>query len=281
MNNTFDIKRFGYVIRKDLIENWKRYMLLFLTMLGLMALVITFQTLGHYSDYRNADNHLSLNRDLLIYLSFMFFGFGAWFASTFSAPMNRKLKRLSYLISPASQLEKYLVRWILTTIGFILAFFATLWLADILRVAISSVVYSEIDFHFIDITKLVSPNENANYREYLVPKEVFTIVLSIYFLLQSIFLLGSTFWEKASFIKTFTAVAAIIAAFLLICRWAILLFYGGLEGYSNVFSSFELNETYSVTQATIFAAIVISAFTITFWVLAFFRLKESEIIKRL
>ena len=280
MNNTFDIRRFGLVIRKDLIENGKRFMLLFLTMLGLIALAITFTTLNYYNG-RNSDDYLLLNRDLLILLSLMFFGFGIWFASTFSTPMNSKLKRLSYLVSPSSNLEKFLTRWILTTIGFLLAFFATIWLADILRVAICSVAYSEIDFHFIDITKLVSPNENANYREYLVPKEVFTIVLSIYFLLQSIFLLGSTFWEKASFIKTFTAVAAIITAFLLICRWAILLFYGDLDGYSNVFSSFELNETYTEMQATIFATIVISAFTITFWVLAFFRLKESEIIKRL
>ena len=281
MNNTFDIKRFGLVFRKDLIENGKRYTLLFLTMFGLMALVITFQTLNYYAIERNVGDHLSLNRILLIYLSFMFLGFGVWFASTFSTPMNRKLKRLSYLISPASNLEKYLVRWIITTIGFILAFFAAMWIADVLRVTISSVFYPDVDIRFIDISKLVSPDARTHGNEYVVPKEVFTILISLYFLLQSIFLLGSTFWEKATFVKTFTAVAAIVTAFILICRGAILFFYGSLIGFGKVLDSFQLDQTFTTDQAITFAAIVISAFTLTFWILAYFRLKESEIIKRL
>ena len=278
MNNTFNIKRFGFTFRKDLIENGKQYVLLLLTMFGLMALVITFQTLNHYAISKNADNHLSLNRILLIYLSFMFLGFGTWFASTFSSPMNHKLKRLSYLISPASNLEKYLVRWIITTIGFIFAFFATMWFADALRVAIGSVVYPDLDIRFIDITQLFAPDgRNTGISYVVVPKEVFTILLSIYFLLQSIFLLGSTFWEKATFLKTFTAVAAIVAAFILICRWAILFFYGSLIGFGKVLDSFQLDQTFSTEQVII----VISAFTLTFWILAYFRMKESEIIKRL
>ena len=281
MNNTFDIKRFALVFRKDLIENGKRYTLFFLAMFGLMALVITFQTLDYYDIERNAGDHLSLNRILLIYLSFMFLGFGTWFASTFSTPMNRKLKRLSYLISPASNLEKYLVRWIITTIGFIPVFFAAMWIADALRVAISSVVYPDVDIRFIDIAKLVSPDARTHGNEYVVPREVFTILISLYFLLQSIFLLGSTFWEKVTFVKTFTACAALITAYILICRWAILLFYGFLIGYGNVIASFELDNYLTIEQAISFAAIVIAAFTLAFWILACFRMKESEIIKRL
>ena len=282
MNNTFDIRRFGLVFRKDIIENGKRYLLLVLTMLGLMTLVLTFYSWRNYQ-VNDPGSYLFLNKVLLEILSCMFFASGIWFASTFSTPMNHKLKRLSYLISPSSHLEKFLVRWILTTIGFILAFFATMWVADFLRVGICSVIYPEIDIHFLDISKLVSPKGSISLynREYVVPQEVFTILLSIYFLLQSVFLLGSTFWEKASFIKTFTAGAAIVAAFILICRWMILLFYGGLDGYSNVLSSFELDRSFSTEQAIIFAAIVMYAFALTCWILAFFRLKESEIIKRL
>jgi len=280
MNNTFNIKRFGLVFRKDLIENGKRYLLLFLTMLGLITLVITFYSLRFYQ--YDTDRHLHINRVLLEILSCMFLGFGIWFASIFSTPMNHKLKRLSYLTSPSSNLEKYLVRWILTTMGFILTFFVALWASDIIRVSICTVVYPTVEVHFLDLTKLVAPKEMMTYPTgYVLPKDVFTIMTSIYFFTQSFFLLGSTFWDKSSFIKTFTAGAIIIAAFFLICRWAILLFYGSLDGYSNVLSSFELNERYSTEQTITFAAIVISAFTITFWILAYFRLKESEIIKRL
>ena len=280
MNNTFDFKRFGFVFRKDFSENGKRYLLLFLTMLGLMALLITYPTWDYYSYDRIRDN-LYHNRSLLQILSFIFFASGTWFASTFSNPMNHKLKRLSYLISPSSNPEKFVVRWMITTIGFILAFFAALWIADLIRVTICSVVYPQVDIQFLDITKLVYLKENSNSGEYVVPKFIFIILLSIYFLLQSIFLLGSTFWEKASFIKTFTAGAAISGAYILICRWAIFSFYDNLNGYNNVLSSFDVSDKYTDTQAITFSAIIISAFTLTCWILAFFRMKESEIIKRL
>ena len=282
MNNTFDIKRFGLVFRKDLVENGKRYMLSLLTMLGLMALVLTLYTSEYYSLESNAADYLSLNNELLLFLLFMFFGFGIWFASTFSAPMNHKLKRLSFLVSPSSNLEKYLVRWMITTIGFVLAFFATMWIADILRVVICSAIYPDVDIRFIDITKLVSLKDDTySPGEYMFPKGVFSILISLYFLLQSLFILGSTCWEKASFIKTFTAGAAIFATFILICRRAILLFYGDFDGFFNVLNSFELSQKYSSEQAATFAAMVISVFTLTFWILAYFRMKESEITNRL
>ena len=281
MDNIFNFRRFGLVFRKDLIENGKRYALLFLTMLGLIAILITFITWDFYKSDANVDRYLFLNKQLLGFLSFMFFGFGTWFASTFSMPMNRKLKRLSYLISPASNLEKFLVRWIITTIGFIFTFFVAMWVADILSVAICTAVYPEADIHILDMTKLFPPKGSTYDRDFLVPQDIFTFMVSMYFFLQSVFLLGSTFWEKASFIKTFTAGAALSAAYSLICRWMVLLFYGGLDGYSNVLSSFELDRIFTTEQAITFTAIVISAFTLTCWILAYFRLKESEIIKRL
>ena len=283
MNNTFNIKRFGLVFRKDLIENGKRYLLLFLTLLGLITVFITYKTLL-YCDYylRYSANYITLHREILTSLSFLFFGFGAWFASTFSMPMNSKLKRLSYLANPSSNLEKYLVRWSFTTIGYLCAFFIALWVSDVIRVAICAVVFPTVEVHFLDLTQIVAPKDVETYvNGYVLPKEAFTIMTSLYFFTQSFFLLGSTFWDKASFIKTFTAGAIIIAVYSLICRWTMLLCYGNLDGYSNVINSFELNERYSPEQAVIFASLVISAFTLICWILAFFRLKESEIIKRL
>jgi len=276
MNNTFNIKRFGYVFRKDLIENLKRYLLLFLTLLGIMAIVITF-----YSLVNNKDANWKLNIELLTMLSFMFLATGVWFASTFSLPMNSKLKRISYIIFPASNLEKFLTRWIVITIGFVMAFFAALWIADALRVAICSYVIPEIDIHFLDLSKLVYPDKDYSLREYMVPKAAFIFLISLYFLLQSLFLLGSTFWEKSSFIKIFTVCAVICTAFILICRWTIFFFYGAFSGFWNVIASFELNQIMTAEQACIFSASILAVFTVAFWVLAYFRLKESEIINRL
>ena len=282
MNNTFNIKRFGLAFRKDLIENWKRYLLMFLTLLGILAIVTTYITWYYHKEPRiNYNFHYPINKSLLIYLSFIFISAGIWFASTFTNPMNSKLKRISYLVSPASNLEKYLIRWIITTVGFIVAFFVALWIADALRVAICSIKFPEADIKFLDISKLVGPENEAVYREYVVPKSVFIIFLSLYFLFQSIFILGSTFWEKASFIKTFTVMAAIITAYIFICRWTILLFYGDLQGYFNVLSSYERLNTMSEVQSMYYVSFFFAVITIVCWILAFFRIKESEIINRL
>jgi len=282
MNNTFNIKRFGLAFRKDLIENGKSYLLMFLTLLGIIAIVTIYITWYYHKETRiNYNFHYPINISMLIYLSFIFIAAGIWFASTFANPMNSKLKRISYLVSPASNLEKYLIRWIITTVGFIVAFFVAMWIADALRVAICSIKFPEADIKFLDISKLVGPENEAVYREYLVPKSVFIIFLSLYFLFQSIFLLGSTFWEKASFIKTFTVVAAIIAAYIFICRWTILLFYGDLQGYFNVLSSYERINTMSEVQSMYYVSFICAVITIGCWILAFFRIKESEIINRL
>ena len=272
MNNIFNIKRFGLAFRKDILENWKRYTLLFLTLFGLMVVVTLYQTRDYCKFNSINGNLLYLNESMLNFLSILFFAAGIWFASTFATPMNSKLKRLSYLVTPASNLEKYLTRWIITTIGFVVAFFVALWMADLLRVSICVIAYPDIEIKFIDIPK---------YIHDVAEKSVFFGFLHLYFLLQSLFLLGATVWEKASFIKTFTAVAAFIGAFIVICRWTILLFYENIDGYGNVIQSFELSRTLSQEQALLLLDIIMAIFTLTFWILAFFRIRESEITKRI
>ena len=284
MNNIFNIKRFGLILRKDIMEGWKRYLLLFLTMIGITTIVITWQSLLHYNEIiRYPGKTSNLNTNILISLSVIFFASGLLFASTFMNPLNSKLKKISYLAIPSSNLEKYFSRWIIITIVYIILFFISIWIADAIRVAICSACYPDISVTFVDLSKLVFTTDSYNNNDYAFPAEVFIVVTSLYFLLQSFFILGSTFWEKSSFIKTFTAGALIILSYILICRWAILLFYGDFDRFFNVLSSFESigKEDISERLTTIILSSVISFFTLINWSLSYFRFRESEIIKRL
>ena len=286
MNNIFDFKRFGLVFRKDFLENWKRYALLFLTMLGVIAIFNTWYSLLEYDkilQYQMFDQIKYLNKDLLISSSFMFAGFGLLFASTFMNPMNSKIKRITYLVSPSSNTEKYLSRWIIMTIVYIISFFVALWIADIIRVCICSARYPELEVKFIDLTKLIYPEYEGYNSEYLFSKPFFAISVNIYLLLQSFFILGSTFWEKSTFIKTFTAGVLIVISFILICRWAIILSYGNFEGFTNVLISLKHlnNREFDGDKALLFMSSIISLFTLANWTLAFLRFRESEIIKRI
>jgi hypothetical protein len=281
MNNTFNITRFGLTFRKDIIENRKQYLFLFLTLLGLIVFAGTSQTWDYYGNEKNWEEYARLNKNLLTFQSIIFCIAGITFASSFSTPMNSKLKRISYLSNPSSTLEKFLTRWIITTIGFVIAFFVALWIADFLRVTICSVRYPDVDIHFLDLSKLFPKEGGGVYSgEYMTPKFAFIFFVSLYLFFQSVFLLGSTFWEKSSFILTFAVCFVTSAIIFTIFRWIIRLFYGGLEGFSNVMNSFEPSNLSEVQTMTV-SAVFLGVFTLTFWVLAYFRMKESEIIKRL
>jgi hypothetical protein len=284
MNNTFNIKRFGFVFRKDMLENWKRYMFLFLTMLGVIAIVFIGYSLDYYKLVKTIPdmvNHRNINLQLLGFSSLMFAAFGILFASTFMNPMNSKTKRIAFLTSPASNFEKALSRWLIVTVGYVISFFVALWLADALRVGICAARYPGLEVNFLDLSKLIRTNDFE--KNCAFDPNVFALALSSYFLVQSIFILGATFWEKAAFVKTFTIGAAIVLVFILVCRWAILLSYGGFGGFENVLESFTVFRKNEISREQAFTvmASVISVFTLTNWTLAFCRIRESEIIKRL
>lgn len=294
MNNILNVKRLALNFRKDLLENGKRYLLLFLTMFGLITIILTFISWEHYRSVNlyYEQNKNALNEPLLTAACFLFAGFGLLFASTLSQPMNNKIKRISYLVYPASNLEKFLTRWLLLTVGYIIAFLTALWMADIIRMGICSAYFPEHTVSFLDLTKLVYFDDGDwnQQHDHLLNGPIFAIIISIYFLFQSLFILGATFWEKTSFVKTFTAGIVIILTFVLVYRWTILFCYGDFAHLGNALESLldpikkiEMNEDRIITekQVSLFVSLLISLFTLTNWTLSFFRFRESEIIKRL
>ena len=279
MDNIFNIKRFGYLLNKDFQENYKRYTIYFFTLLGIIAIILTWVSLDDYLNNRRFNLQMH-NIELLRMASLIFAIGGLQFASTIMSPMDNKTKRIAYLITPASNFEKYLSRWLIVTIGYIIAFFIALWLADLLRVLICSFRFPDMEVKQLDFRALVCPDDSWS-NNYVFPNRYFLgIVATIYSLIQSIFVLGSLFWGKNSFVKTFSVSVIIIALFILICRWTILIFYGRIRGFENMLGSFEPDKRFTSEQAMLIAIIIISLFAITNWVLAYFRMKESEIIKR-
>ena len=273
MNNTFGIKRFGLVIGKDFQENWKRYGLQFLAMFGIIAVVLFFQSESMYKAIGRG-RQIHDNNSLLALACILFFGFGVVFASTLMEPMRSKTKRTSFLMNPASNLEKYVSRWLIVTVGYTIAFFAALWLADLLRVAIFSIRYPEIDINMLNIGKLTGTGN-------LFPNNYFfCMCVGLFFFFQSICVLGSTFWEKASFVKTFAASTVIVLLFFLLSKWTISVFYTNFNQFENVLESIFWKNEMSDDKIFMVMTGVFVFFTLINWTIAFFRFRESEIIKR-
>lgn len=293
MNNTFNIRRFGLIVRKDFIENWKRYALMFLTMAGCIAVVLIIISIIEYEnvvswtiDGNTIGLVQAMTKDLVSAISIMFPIFGIIFASILMNPMNDKVKRISYLTIPASSLEKFLTRWVTMTVGYIIAFFVALWIVDLLRVGICSVKYPDMDIAFLDFSKMIySRHDSERYYSVFQDIRIFVFSLSIYFLVQSLMILGSTFWEKATFIKTFAVIIIIGNAYWLICYLGIDLFYEDFNQFGKVLESFTdsaLNEeARKIEHSLVYVSATLFFFTLANWTLAYFRFRESEIIKRL
>lgn len=273
-NDTFSIKRFGLLIRKDIQENWKKYLMHIATVYGALVIILTLSSSPNVT-YENSVNRENIN--LLNFTLFIFFIMGLVFASTMMEPMNNKVKRISYLMNPSSVPEKFLSRWVIVTVFYIIIFLLVLVPADVTRVFICSIRYPGIEVPFMDFSKLVG--ESESWGEYSFPPKVFTVLIAVFFLLQSIFVLGSTFWQKNTLIKTFTVVLIITSIYLFVCYQLIsILFFDGMEGFSDrLFSTTDNSEN----GPNIIISIIPALFALTNWILAFFRFKESEIIKRL
>ena len=278
MNNTFDINRFILLLRKDIQENWKKYLIRILTIYGVVTLVITWNTHITYNEHEKFGKTLEyLNNDLIIFSLMIFFIFGCISASMIMEPINSKTKRLVYLMNPSSSFEKYFSRWVFFTIGYILIFLVLFFLSDATRVLITSIRFPDTEVPFLHFDKFLGNNE-YNYVFHNTTRLAFSVTL--FFFIQSLFILGATFWPKNALVKTFSAGTIITVTFLLVC-WCIiaLLFENGMDSFGKALQQ----KTFGIQDITIIKYLTVlgAIFTVVNWVLAFFRFKESEVIKRL
>lgn len=269
-NDTFSIKRFGLLLQKDIQENWKKYLMYAATIYGAIVIILTWNTNSNVT-FDNSANYY--NREWITITTLLFFAFGVIFAATMMEPMNNKTKRISYLMNPASSLEKFLSRWLIVTVGYILLFSVIVFFADATRVFIASIRFPGAETPFMDFSKIIGEGSG----HFFTTCYQLSMIIALYFLLQSIFVLGSTFWPKNSFIKTFSACLVIIIAYIFICEKLVTILLGG-----NLTTPFfdEIGPANGY-KAELTVTTVLSLFALLLWTLSFFRFKESEIIKRL
>lgn len=184
--NLFRIKS---LIAKEWDEQKKHYLLTWLVYFGVMAVIFTWCTLIYMQDMgRFVYNHGTSS--VLGEIGHVFYVFLLSLAvssrgSDFMYGATDRQGLQAYLSLPASTGEKFLVRWIYIVPFTYLMFYVALFAADLVRILVCSAVFPDFKaFHLM-------------IREVLEGKEL------IYSLaIQSLFILGSTFWRKNGFIKT-------------------------------------------------------------------------------
>jgi hypothetical protein len=275
-NNFISFKRFALLYKKDFIENWKTMLLRFVMLYAIMAIIFTFMGLSELES--RTKHNFSPWYGGIYYLRpaiFLFWGFGCLFASLMMEKMKNKTKRIAYLMTPATNFEKFFSRFLPVVIVFIIAFFLAFKLADYTRIAILSMRYPEFNITAINISQgLCSQNLDSMTHNWME----LTALFSIYLFFQSLFILGSTLWYKNPFIKTLATGIVITLLFYAVDA----LLVNSLFNESQLFSAGdycgEIIEKWITRRNLI---LFFSFLTLFNWVISYFRFKDSEIINRL
>ena len=275
-NNFISIKRLTLLYKKDFIENWKTMLLRFVMLYAIMAIIFTFMGLSELES--RTKHNFSPWYGGIYYLRpaiFLFWGFGCLFASLMMEKMKNKTKRIAYLMTPATNFEKFFSRFLPVVIVFIIAFFLAFKLADYTRIAILSMRYPEFNITAINISQgLCSQNLDSMTHNWME----LTALFSVYLFFQSLFILGSTLWYKNPFIKTLATGMVITLLFYAVDA----LLVNSLFNESQLFSAGdycgEIIEKWITRRNLI---LFFSFLTLFNWVISYFRFKDSEIINRL
>ena len=218
MNKTFDLHRFGMVLRWDLLTNWKSY---FYSIAGLAIGIIMLSISMLYSF---PHSYFIVERDLNYYYECRMTGFLAtiliafFFVSACNifSNMKTKLQRESFMMLPANNLEKYAARFLMMSVGSILIMVIATLIADFVQFILSffmtpgyhaSIIGSSLRQIYeaaIDTTC----NNPISILAWQYKIEAAILGWSFLTMIYSFCLLGGTFFRKQPIILT--AVSGII-----------------------------------------------------------------------
>lgn len=266
VTNNISMARIGELLKKDFQEKWKSYLLYALCLFGMIFIVEIIWA------FMNMNSHTYYN-DMFFLYTFGIIGCACIAGSLMFGDISSKENITRVLMTPALPLEKYIARWILFVPIFFTLFYVCGYLGDFIRYLICDIFHNVNNFYFEDneLRNLFTIDKGNNYGR----SPFFTTIIAL--CLQSVFILGSSLWNKNAFRKT------LIACF---CIW--ILFLLSSTGIDLFFSKF-IQRVHCTTPEEIEAmqrqgvyttGIICAVITMFFWVLSYFRFKETEIINR-
>ena len=236
-NQHFSFLRMAMVMKRDLMENWKKnlYMFLgiFLVFLGMYLLIM-----NEY-DYKRYDAYLAVERYIESYVSafsVITLFFLLYFSSEMMKHMRTKEERTSYLMLPATPLEKFVSRGLYVTVGLLVVIVIASLLAEVAHYAFVP-FFDELPDKFkicvwpkaieeiwngitpFQTKTLLMGNLEDSNSWYEMEQSIFWQIawgysMALWF--HSLFILGGNFFGKYPFLKTQATilVVVVILAFL-------------------------------------------------------------------
>lgn len=291
LSNYISLPRISHLLKKELYEKRKTLILRSVILIAILSTATLF--IGQENSWRYDNIADSINRDInntyipdsyelsydphikshgvptdraindtIIFFMFAFpitMALGASFAFE---SMASKRKKIAFLMTPATTLEKYITQFVIYTFGIAVLFFVSCFIAELVRYLVFSAIYPGYG-----IIQMISVDDILDFIRHR-PMPIFTYLMGTT-LASALFFLGSAIWPRLSFIKTFGVLSAIFFSnlFLGMAIYSFPCIFESALGEEDLIFNF-VNSTF----------IIISIFCFT---MAYFRLRESEIIQRM
>jgi hypothetical protein len=277
MNQTFSFQRFLFLVGKTWSENRKKYLLSILAFMSLVFVWFAFIMLTDES------NPLAKGLQEVTFF-FSLFLVGPFFASQFFSDLGSKTKGTSYLMVPASALEKLLCSLLYTLVFFFIVFVLAFYVVDFIAVLIANTFHPSYNgattvngepfkAHIINMFKSRDISSGSSLSYYFI---------LVFVGLQSAALLGSVYFEKFSYIKTVISLTLIVLlSGLIVFKIMGSFFPRGSFGLVE-FKFFNSDGDIAIVELPRWSQKIIEilafyGFTIIFWITTYFRLKEKEV----
>lgn len=255
MNETFSFKRFILLLRKHFIEQYALYLMSAVVLAGVFVFLFAM-AIG--TGYHHGFQKTIMQGGLIMG--------GAVFSSLLFQDMSERAHGIFSLTLPASHLEKFLCAWFYGVVLFLPAYFLIFYSVDIAAVKIANTYYNTK----AEVFRLDSPYM-AN-------------IMSIFFVAQSIAMLGSIIFKRRQFVQT--AFLAFVGFFIIrqldsfLAGWLIPL--NDLSGGILLGGIWFLQEGNRIflpvpEKALRFIEVMFYFLPVLFWLTAFFKLKEKQL----
>ena len=210
----FNMTRFSRVLKLDFFEGRKAMMWGALCMLLLYLFFFWFAyNIGyHSSNVTDWDLHIRrICESVGVFSMIAMYIYFLITASTLYRGEQKKQQRIAWLMLPATNLEKFLARWIYMLVFMLVGGVLTIVLADCIHI-----IWLQIADHPVHSMTKTLVHNLPHTSQYNTLIEIVNIYLS-FVVIHSLFLLGGVFFKKFHFIAT----SAILAIVFSVIVWTI------------------------------------------------------------
>ncbi|MFA6277749.1 MAG: hypothetical protein WC622_13425 [Pedobacter sp.] len=276
MNNTFNIQRFGLLLKRQWLEFGKIYLITLAVALGVIVTFYSFSLWGYITEVKPFhERSLQFREPLFLIFGFLFI---TVIASNYFAHLGQKPKAIIDLMIPASTFEKFLTGIIFTTILSTVSFIVIFYLTDLAFLAKLKSIYdvNTTSSSYTDVDGNIVTNVTDNLAYFFLKNDSgndkFLPIYYAPFFVTSVFLLGSVYFNKFHYIKT--AISVMVFSGI----WTAIIIKSGKLLFDDRSPINQTTRNFSGRDsAEIWLTLLLVVLTLIFWSLTYVRLKEKEV----